>query len=154
MPFLCSKLWSAFHWLEPTITNSWILAKDFNAMLRQSDKKGGAPLSPASIKDLSNCINDCDLIKNLKSVAYTWEYAGTMERPDWVFVMISGKCNSLAHLLTTCLGKILITDHSSLEPLHWNLLRSLNHAGSSPPGFLMNSLVMLLRLPGILSVFY
>lgn len=86
VPLLRSTLWQTLRLLKPQTDNPWLLAGDFIAMLRQSDKRGGSVLTTSVTRDFNNCVYDCELLKlEVRGPYFTWERSGVVERIAWVF---------------------------------------------------------------------
>ncbi|CAN1140836.1 hypothetical protein LINPERHAP2_LOCUS12106 [Linum perenne] len=61
----------------------WILSRDFNAMLRQDDKRGGAQFSLTQNQPFIDCCNVCGLSEtSFFGPKFTWHRGGTSERLD------------------------------------------------------------------------
>lgn len=72
----------------------WVLAGDFNAMLRLNNKEEGRPLCMHQTLDCVSCVNDCSLVEfDTFSPKFTWEKGHIKEKIDWVL------CNTHFKLL-------------------------------------------------------
>ncbi|CAN1249350.1 hypothetical protein LINPERPRIM_LOCUS7118 [Linum perenne] len=61
----------------------WLLSGDFNAMLKQEDKRGGTRFSLSQNQPFIDCCNVCGLSEtSFCGPKFTWHRGGTSERLD------------------------------------------------------------------------
>ncbi|GLT46247.1 hypothetical protein SLA2020_200180 [Shorea laevis] len=59
---LRSKLWQELRTLFPYFKGPWVIAGDFNDVMDQSEKFGGAPINQHRVQAFSSCMNDCQML--------------------------------------------------------------------------------------------
>lgn len=55
------SIWNRLKYFALTMTDSWMVAGDFNNMLSPYERVGSSPVSLAEIKDFRECLVDCSL---------------------------------------------------------------------------------------------
>lgn len=66
-------LWDDLKSLETGIQDPWLVMRDFNAVLKQEDRKNGSQIQDGELRDFENFLNSTSLAE-MKSVGryYTW----------------------------------------------------------------------------------
>ncbi|GLT33620.1 hypothetical protein SLA2020_081920 [Shorea laevis] len=70
---LHSQLWNELRVVAHYFTGPWLVIGDFNDVLDQTEKFGGAPVSQPRIRAYSECMNDCNLMDlGYSGGKFTW----------------------------------------------------------------------------------
>lgn len=78
-------LWDELQAINESISGSWSVAGDFNTVLYDFEKCGGAPINYSSCMAFSSCLDQCSLRDlGFKGPQFTWSRGGLKERLDRV----------------------------------------------------------------------
>ncbi|GKV15349.1 hypothetical protein SLEP1_g26146 [Rubroshorea leprosula] len=70
---LRSKLWQELRTLSPYFKGPWVIAGDFNEVVDQSEKFGGAPINQHRVQAFTSCMNDCQMLDlGFTGGRFTW----------------------------------------------------------------------------------
>ncbi|GKU88076.1 hypothetical protein SLEP1_g2381 [Rubroshorea leprosula] len=70
---LRSKLWQELRTLSPYFKGPWVIAGDFNDVVDQSEKFGGAPINQHRVQAFTSCMNDCQMLDlGFTGGRFTW----------------------------------------------------------------------------------
>jgi len=85
-------MWTALQRLSTYIQGAWCLLGDFNAILSKQDRIGGNTVSDYDIQELSNFMEECEVLEMPSSGAFfTWTNKTIWSSIDRVFI------NNLGH---------------------------------------------------------
>lgn len=74
-------VWEELKEFSTSHPEPWCLAGDFNIVLFDNEKVGGAPANQASCETFSDCINACQLLDiGFEGPMFTWKHGQLLER--------------------------------------------------------------------------
>ncbi|XP_057418408.1 uncharacterized protein LOC130712598 [Lotus japonicus] len=77
------ELWEELTSFKDQVMGPWCVVGDFNSVLYESEKVGGAPINRAAVNRFQDCLNLC-LLDDLgaKGTPFTWQRGNLLERLD------------------------------------------------------------------------
>jgi len=80
-------MWTALQHLSTSIQGAWCLFGDFNAILSKEDLIAGNTVSDHDIQELSNFMEECEVLEKPSSGAFlTWTNKTIWSKTDRVFI--------------------------------------------------------------------
>ncbi|KAJ8419453.1 hypothetical protein Cgig2_030899 [Carnegiea gigantea] len=84
---LRGQLWSDLFSISQNMTDAWCILGDFNTILYKEDRFEGDAITDHDIRELQNCINQCELHEMPNSGAYySWTNKSIWSRIDRLFI--------------------------------------------------------------------
>ena len=82
-------MWTALHRISTSIQGAWCILGDFNAILSKDDRIGGDTVSDHDIQELSNFMEDCEVLEMPSTGPFfSWTNKTIWSRIDRVFINI------------------------------------------------------------------
>ncbi|MCH86708.1 RNA-directed DNA polymerase (Reverse transcriptase), partial [Trifolium medium] len=125
------ETWEELRQFNSTISGPWCLAGDYNTVLFDHEKIGGAHANRHSCEAFENCINDCNLLDlGYAGSTFTWNRGQLYERldrvlcnPTWQYLFPD---STIAHL------PLPTSDHCGL----WIQMTGSRHHNNKPFKFM------------------